>query len=371
MSSYPNPSKIRFSRFFLFFRKITAFVLKTFFPNLDNILYYSINSSFGKFMQVLKISLATTLVLIFAFLIISISYFNTTKQSELALHALKEGDYDKSQKILEHQLIKKYPRAELYLSYLERTKNNFEASTRYLEQCLNHSTEETIRIEAYLGLAINNLVGGKAHTAYTWIEQAKEKDPENTVCALFNGMQSIKKHEFIYAEKELTKYNKHSTHNPWLSFSINQVIPERSVELNLLWAKLENGEINTLKPTLEAMERDLLLKNYSEINYLLGLIYLFEARQMPSHALATYIDIACSYFTQTPLNQDSWKHYKDRLSYHFDSIGTWLIDNGDIANALYLVEKIAPYQLSTPIFTQTMQSFNAVPEDIMEEKIVQ
>lgn len=264
-------------------------------------------------LHTIKVALLTTSVLILAYLGFSYLYFNETRQVELAYENFVNHDLSSAFHTLKRLEKRGIPTAPLYLSYLYRSEKAFEASSHALTSLLTAPLNSQQIEEVKIGLAWNHYLNKEYDSIPPILLENDSPSRTNTYSALILGLMYYDKHQYAEARQYLRFYLENKESNKWLYTAIHQFVSPETILIKKLATEIETNDFLQARAELKQLEKSVSNTDRSLVIYLIGLSYLYEAKDMPPEIAMNYHLIASDYLSQISWNQDAWYYEKQRM----------------------------------------------------------
>jgi tetratricopeptide (TPR) repeat protein len=271
----------------------------------------------SKSLNILKAAIAIVFSLLVALVIFMLAAFNPDAELNRAMKFYLNGDNEQADNILTNLQPSLAPmRFHLYKAYVERAKNQMEASDKDLalaeKDVIDHANF-TLMLEILLNQALNAYLTNNSEALNAAVKKAmKYGGPNQDWVLLFRGILDYHAGDY---DKALALWKLDSSRPPlsaWMGKSFQEVFSNSWFVLHIVKGNIETGKTSSAR---QLIEKEIPLMSGDDLEQLLFLMaysYTKEAKEKAPEAAIPYYKLAQSYLSRIPFLTD--KYQQERLA---------------------------------------------------------
>ncbi len=258
-------------------------------------------------MKTIKSTLATLFILIVTLCGYSYFKFDTQYILKQAVDAYSRKDYTQASNYLLALNIKKNPRANLYMGYVQRNQGSLDIAETYFQKAIDLTDDPTLVEEA----TFNQLLNAYLKKDFLKIEALLSKEPY-FYNSLFTGLLAIEHQDFMQACESFKQLPPCPKSSKWLALNYNHYFNPKMLLECQVKALLDCRDFMNARRLIEDFQASS-EKHDPNLNFLMGQSYLKEASEKPLKLATCCYQTAFQYFKRIPIWETSYAPLKQEI----------------------------------------------------------
>lgn len=326
-------------------------------------------------MTSIKLALAAAAVLVVAVLGYLIFPTQNKDAEQLAYVAYVRGDYIQALTKLEgaqDQL--SMAELELFRGYVYREMKQWTRSDEAFanaEQEAIKTSRSTDQLEIALNQALNAYLQGDMAKMDHAITTADELNEDNGWLEFFKGLEAYQQEKWRLAQNIWTINDERIPLSEWMRYAFEKVFSKRWITLHLARAQMETGQFTAARSLLEETLRAEGKANDVDIDFLIGLSYLKEARSQPYDAAGPDYKLALEYLKKIPPDYPDLVKEQTRAVAHVKTVVESLIAARQFGEVPFYLSTLTAWGSSADSQTVRKQLVDAFNQSLSQGDVAQ